>query len=109
MKHLKYLLLFTSLTMLFSCAEKLSSARKSDSTVIAQNLRVLCYNIHHCNPPSVAGKIDVDAIARAIKAQNPDLVALQEVDVNTVRSGKINQAALLAEKLQMNFLFCKSD
>ena len=108
MKYIKILLFLLSMTMLFSCAEKLTSSAKKSDNAIAQNLRVMSYNIHHCNPPSATGKIDIDAIAAVIKAQNPDLVALQEVDMNTNRSGKTNQAALLAEKLQMNFFFAKA-
>ena len=108
MKHIKILFFLMSMTLLFSCAEKLTSAGKKSDNDSAQNLRVMSYNIHHCNPPSVPGKIDLDAIAAVIKAQNPDLVALQEVDVNTIRAGKINQASLLAEKLKMNFFFAKA-
>ena len=55
-------------------------------------LKIMSYNIHIGNPPSKPGIIDMKAIIKAIKIENPDLVALQEVDVNTARSGKINQA-----------------
>lgn len=73
------------------------------------SLKVMSYNIHHCNPPSKPGIIDVDAIAAAIKKENPDIVALQEVDVNTGRSGKINQAAELALKTGLpSFYFAKA-
>ncbi|MBE7178668.1 MAG: endonuclease/exonuclease/phosphatase family protein [Mucilaginibacter polytrichastri] len=70
----------------------------------------MSYNVHHCNPPSKEkeGLIDVDAVAKAIKAQEPDLVALQEIDVKTKRSGLINEAHLLARKTRMNFYFAKS-
>lgn len=107
MRHIKYLLFLLSITILSSCAEKITSGKKG-SNAANRNMRVLSYNIHHCNPPSTPGIIDIDAIAKTIRAQNPDLVALQEVDVNTIRSGKINQASLLAEKLQMNFFFAKA-
>lgn len=67
-----------------------------------EQLRVMCYNIHYANPPSKEKTfIDLDAIARVINAENPDVVALQEVDVNTARSGKINEAQLLAQKTGM--------
>src|SRR5512145_1706973 len=46
-------------------------------------IRVLTYNIHHCNPPSSPGVIDPEAIATVIRQQQPDLVALQEVDIRT--------------------------
>ena len=67
----------------------------------------MTYNIHHANPPSKPNFIDVDAIAAAINKQQPDIVALQEVDVNTRRSG-LNEAVLLAEKTKMNFYFAKA-
>lgn len=98
-----------------SCSEKSrapgTSKKQIQSTVTkaADNtLRVMAYNIHHCNPPSKPGLIDVDAISAAIKAQNPDLVALQEVDVNTARSGKANQAKKIAKKLGMKYFFAKA-
>lgn len=74
-----------------------------------QTIRVMSYNIHHCNPPSKPGIIDLDAIATTITKQNPDIVALQEVDINTERSGKVNQAAQLALKTGLkSFYFAKA-
>ncbi|WP_234364023.1 endonuclease/exonuclease/phosphatase family protein [Lunatibacter salilacus] len=65
-------------------------------------LKVLCYNIHYANPPSKDKNfIDMDAIAKVINDHNPDVVALQEVDVNINRSGNIDQAKILAEKTGM--------
>jgi len=73
------------------------------------NLKVMTYNIHHCNPPSAGDKIDVEAIAAVINKEKPDFVALQEVDVNTERSGKgKHQARQLAELTGMNFFFAKA-
>lgn len=73
-------------------------------------LTVMTYNIHHCNPPSLPeGQIDVPAIAKVINDARPDLVALQEVDVNTERSGKgKNQAMELAQLTGMHFYFAKA-
>lgn len=73
-----------------------------------QQLKIMAYNIHHANPPSRPEHIDVDAIVEAIRKQAPDLVALQEVDVNTARSGNIDQAKLIAEKLGMHYFFAKA-
>ncbi|PST85283.1 endonuclease/exonuclease/phosphatase [Pedobacter yulinensis] len=67
----------------------------------------MSYNIHHANPPSKPDSIDLEAIARVIAAQKPDVVALQEVDVRTGRSGKIDEAALLASNLKMHVYFAK--
>lgn len=74
-----------------------------------EGLRVLCYNIHHCNPPSKTGLIDVDAIAKVINDTKPDIVALQEVDVHTGRSGSgLHQAEELARKTGMQSYFAKA-
>lgn len=71
-------------------------------------LRVMAYNVHHCNPPSVEGKIDMDAIAQVINTAKPDLVALQEIDVHTSRSGKeLDQAAELGRLTGMKAYFSK--
>ena len=49
------------------------------------------------------------AIAKVINQQQPDLVALQEVDVHTNRSGKqLNQAAELARQTGMKAYFAKA-
>ena len=73
-------------------------------------LKVMSYNIHIGNPPSKEwGFVDMPAIAEAIKASKPDLVALQEVDINTVRSGKgLDQAKELARLTGMNYFFAKA-
>ena len=75
-----------------------------------RTLRILTYNIHHCNPPeSAGGRIDVEAIAKVINNVKPDLVALQEVDINTERSGKgLNQAKQIAGLTGMKFYFSKA-
>lgn len=100
----KNLILIVCLYFLSSCA---TQRNKQSEHVV---LRVMSYNMHHANPPSKSkeGLIDVEAIAKVIRLQHPDIVALQEVDVNTNRSGKINQAVLLAKMLKMNFYFAKA-
>lgn len=76
--------------------------------VMAQDLKILCYNIHHANPPSKPNLIDLDAIVRVIKESNADIVAMQEVDKNTVRSGNIDEAKLIAEKTGLHYQFFKA-
>lgn len=83
----------------------MGQARASDST----DFRVLTYNVHHCNPPSKPGLIDVDAIAKVINQVKPDVVALQEIDVHTNRSGKqMDEAQALAKKTGMHAFFLKN-
>jgi endonuclease/exonuclease/phosphatase family metal-dependent hydrolase len=71
-------------------------------------LKVLCYNIHHALPPSKKDGIDLDAIARVISQCQPDLVALQEVDVHTKRSGAFDQAEELGRKTGLKAYFIKA-
>lgn len=97
------LLAFACLTVQAEATENSIPAKKT------KNIKVMTYNIHHCNPPSAGDKIDVAAIAKVINNEKPDFVALQEVDVNTERSGKgLNQAKELARLTGMNFFFSKA-
>ncbi|HEY0669015.1 MAG TPA: endonuclease/exonuclease/phosphatase family protein [Sphingobacteriaceae bacterium] len=105
MKNILFLIL---VFLTISCSVKTQQTASLSKDRSAQNIRVMSYNVHHCNPPSKPGLIDIDAIATAIKNQNPDLVALQEIDVNTKRSGRYNQAEELANKLNMKFFFAKA-
>lgn len=97
-----FILLITTSCSLFK--EKTTNSGQS----IPKELKVMSYNIHIGNPPSKPGLIDMESIVKTIKTENPDLIALQEVDVNTVRSGKINQAEIIARSLGMNFFFAKA-
>lgn len=58
-------------------------------------LRVLTWNIQH--GVGADGHLDLDRVARVIRAARPDLVSLQEVDRGTRRSGGTDQAHRLAE------------
>ena len=68
-------------------------------------LTVMSYNVHHCNPPSKKGVIDIDTIAGVIRKANPDIVALQEIDVYTGRSGRINEIEQIALKAGYPYYF----
>jgi endonuclease/exonuclease/phosphatase family metal-dependent hydrolase len=105
--HIKYLLALITGTAFFfaSCSTKTSSTASNSPE---ETLRVMAYNIHHSNPPLKPGVIDIEAIANVIGSENPDLVALQEVDVNTTRSGAFNQAAEIASRLNMHCFFGKA-
>jgi endonuclease/exonuclease/phosphatase family metal-dependent hydrolase len=56
-------------------------------------LRVFCYNIHHGE--GLDGRVDLERIARLITDQRADLVALQEVERGTTRTGGRDLAAEL--------------
>ena len=96
-----------TVAVLFFC---ISCNRSMPANTTGNNIiKVITYNVHHCNPPAKPGVIDVNAIAAVIKKQNADIVALQEIDVHTNRSGKINEAEQLAVKAgYTSFYFAKA-
>lgn len=73
----------------------------------AQTVKVLSYNIHHGNPPSEKGKIDLEAIAKVINEADADIVGLQEIDIRVSRSNLENQAIRLSELTGMDYYFSK--
>lgn len=66
-------------------------------------LRVLTYNIRHGARDD--GRVDLAGLAGIIRESGADLVALQEVDRYQVRSGLVDQAQWLAERLGMEAAF----
>jgi endonuclease/exonuclease/phosphatase family metal-dependent hydrolase len=62
-------------------------------------LRLMTYNVHRC--VGVDKKLDIARVAAVIAAMKPDVVALQELDVGRLRTGGVDQAHALAEKLGM--------
>ncbi|WP_214225950.1 endonuclease/exonuclease/phosphatase family protein [Pedobacter sp. B4-66] len=107
----------TTLATLIICsvfsfsAVKVSAKNNTDSLSVnnkEKELKVMTYNIHHGNPPAKEGVIDLQAIADVINSQSPDLVALQELDVLTSRSGNVDEVKKLAELTGMYSFFSKS-
>lgn len=76
-------------------ASLLWSADGSARAAEPPELRVLCYNIHYGQ--GTDAKYDLPRLAEVIKRARPDLVALQEVDVGVLRSGRVHQARRLGE------------
>lgn len=66
-------------------------------------LRVLSYNIHHGE--GTDGRLDLQRQADVIARAKPDLVALQEVDDRTQRTGVVDQTAELAKLAGMHGRF----
>lgn len=64
-------------------------------------MTVMSYNIRHGR--GMDDVVDLDRIAAVIARQNPDVVALQEVDSYWQRSLCENQTRRLAEKLKMHY------
>lgn len=72
----------------------------------SESLKVLCWNIHHGG--GADGKVDLERLASVIRAQEPDVVMLQEVDKNCERTGKVDQPAELARLTGMKQVFGKA-
>lgn len=65
--------------------------------------RILTYNVHRCR--GTDGRVSPARIAEVIARCRPDIVALQELDVGRARTGHVDQAHLIARRLQMDFHF----
>lgn len=68
-----------------------------------RTLRILTYNVHGCR--GMDGKYSPSRIARVIAREQPDVICLQELDHERDRSGKVNQADVIAEMLQVDYHF----
>jgi len=66
-------------------------------------LTVLSWNVHYGVTPEVA--VDLEAFARAIEAEDPDVVALQEVSRGWLLGGGTDIAAWLSHRLQMGVVY----
>lgn len=75
----------------------------AESSPVVTTLRVLTYNIHHGE--GVDGKLDLARLAAVITAARADIVALQEVDQKTKRTGGVDQAAELARLTGLHFAY----
>lgn len=78
----------------------------SNVTKEKQRVTVLCYNIHH--GAGMDRKLDLKRIGEIIKRVNPDIVALQEVEDKTSRTGKVDQPKFLGEMAGLKHAFGKA-
>lgn len=65
--------------------------------------RLLTYNVHRC--VGVDRRLDVARIAGVIAEHEPDIVCLQELDVGRARTGGVDQAREIADRLSMSLRF----
>jgi endonuclease/exonuclease/phosphatase family metal-dependent hydrolase len=77
--------------------------RPPKPTPVGVPLRVMTYNVHSCI--GMDGKISTRRIARIIAQYDPDIVALQELDVGRSRTQEVDQAHAIARELEMEFHF----
>lgn len=66
-------------------------------------VRVMTYNLHNGINPQ--GQLDLEAIAQAIEAQNPDVIGLQEVSRGWVINGSADMLHWLTQRLDMPYVW----
>lgn len=68
-----------------------------------KRIRMVTYNVHGC--VGMDGQLSPERIARVISQSGANIICLQELDVCRHRSGKRDQARVIAECLAMNHEF----
>lgn len=94
--------------LLLSCG---SSEESSNELPVPEGVpvTVMTYNTYGARPAFGEPPSDLPMLAAVINKYQPDLVALQEIDVNTRRSGvNVNQADSLAKLTGMSCFFAKA-
>lgn len=77
--------------------------QEPDPGVPQDTVRILAYNIHH--GAGMDEVLDLERVAALIRDVDPDLVALQEIDSATARTGGIDQAAELGRLTGLTSIF----
>ncbi|MBT1062320.1 endonuclease/exonuclease/phosphatase family protein [Bowmanella sp. Y26] len=107
MKNFKFLfliILFASGCL--SISPEFKDGDKDVASILHQPIKVMTFNIRAGRTDN--GNVDVIPIIKVIAAVNPDYVMLQEVDVNTLRSGGIDIASKIANATNMNVHFSEA-
>lgn len=71
--------------------------------IVFWKMRLVTYNVRHCR--GADGRVSPGRIARVLQALDPDIVALQEVDVGQRRTGGEHQPKIIADHLRMDLIF----
>ncbi|MFV1979657.1 MAG: endonuclease/exonuclease/phosphatase family protein [Rhodothermia bacterium] len=102
-------LLAPSVLLVAGCAGSNNRVQQPEAATQAETrpgpdtLRILAYNIHA--GVGMDKEIDLERLAALIRAVNPDLVALQEVDSVTSRTNSVDQAAELGRLTGLESVF----
>lgn len=94
------LLLLCAVAGALSCSR---DAHQHAAGVVAspdgRGLRLVTYNIKHAH--GMDGRVDLNRVAAVLRPLDADVIFLQEVDHNCVRSGRVDQTVVLADALGM--------
>lgn len=102
MKHL--LSVARRLAMPLTLAACGMTGLQAQTAKLPVQLGVVSYNIHHGE--GTDGKFDYHRLAKQLERWQPDVIALQEVDSMTTRSGKTYALGALAEITRYYETFC---
>lgn len=69
--------------------------------VLERRLRLVTFNIRH-------GEMGLDKVAQVLQDLSPDVVLLQEVDLDCRRSGNVDQTRILAQGLGLHGCFAEA-
>lgn len=97
---------FTGLFLSVAALTALLSGCSCRDTGRENEIRLISYNIFHCE--GADKKLDIRRTASAIARENPDFAALQEVDCRTERSKGLDLAGELGTVLDMHATFAKA-
>lgn len=70
---------------------------------MAVRVKLLSYNVHHCR--GMDGRVAPERVAELIGREDPDIVALQELDVFRERTSRVDQPKLISDLLRMDVHF----
>lgn len=88
----------------FDLLSRDKSIGRTEPSARGRHFRLMTYNVHSCI--GTDGRVSPRRIARLIAEQDPDIVAIQEVEHGRRRSRGEDQAAMIAESLGFNLVFC---
>lgn len=78
-----------------------STVRKRAPRLPTKTLRFVTYNVHSC--AGLDGRISPERIARVLAQCDADVIALQELDVMKQRTGRLDQTAEIARRLESEY------
>ncbi len=67
----------------------------------SRSIRVMTYNVH--NGFNAAGRLDLETLAQVIEAQQPDIIAWQELSRGWVVNGSVDMLTWLSRRLEMPY------
>lgn len=97
-----YITLFSALASVFICNVSVAQNNRQ------QMIKVMTYNILHGAAPGLknsANNVNLEEVAKVIRSEDPDIVALQEVDSVWSRSNNLFQPKVLAEKTGLKYYY----